>query len=293
MNLVEMAETAVYNVRNVMTQKDSLAWTFREEIQQASIDLPRAALKLAREVAYSDLDVAGYLARLDDLVELAGTAVSPHDPILTQADALADFLFRQQGFRGNLLLYFDPRNSFLNAVLDRRYGIPITLSLLYVTIAGRLGLPAYGVGLPGHFIVSVRAAGQDYYFDPFHEGKRLTMQDCARLVRETTGYEFREEWLTPTEPIVVLTRMLNNLRNVYVQGQQWEEATAVIERLILVQPDDPQHLRDLGFVHYQNGVPHLAAHYLDAYLQAQPNAPDADSIQHNVGQAINAWARLN
>ncbi len=266
---------------------------FKQEIQQSPINLAKAALVLARAVAYPDLDVAHYLARLDELAALAETAVSPHDSILTQADTLADFLFRQQGFQGNLAFYFDPRNSFFNEVLERRLGIPLTLSLLYVAIAERLGLPAFGVGMPGHFIVAVRVAGQDYYLDPFHEGKRLTMQDCAKLVRETTGYEFNEAWLTPAEPIAILARMLNNLRNIYVQYQRWGEAAAVIELLTLVQPDVPHHLRDLGFVHFQNGAPHLAAHYLDAYLQEQPNAPDADSIQHNVSQAIDKWVRLN
>ncbi len=288
-----MGGTAVYNVPNTMTQKDPLTWTFHKEIQQVTINLPRTALKLARAVAYPDLDVADYLARLDELAALAGTAVSPHLSVLAQADALADFLFRQQGFQGNRAFYFDPRNSYLNEVLDRRLGIPITLSLLYTAIAERLGLPVFGVGMPGHFIVAVRVAGQDFYLDPFHEGQRLTMQDCARLVRETTGYEFREAWLAPTQPRAILARMLNNLRNIYVQYQRWEEAAAVIELLILVQPDVPPHLRDLGFVHFQNGAPHLAARYLDAYLQAQPNAPDADAIQHNVSRAIDQWARLN
>lgn len=266
---------------------------FQNEIQQSSINLPRAALALARAVAYPDLDIPHYLGQLDKLVGEAGTAVSPHGTVLTQADALAAFLFREQGFRGSLAFYFDPRNSFLNDVLDRREGIPATLSILYVAIAERLGLPAFGVGMPGHFIVAVRVAGQDYYIDPFHQGKRLTMEECARLVRETTGYEFCQEWLAPTEPLAILVRVLNNLRNVYVQYQQWDAATAVIQLLNLAEPDVPQHLRDLGFVHIQNGSPRLAAACLEAYLQAHPNAPDADVIQHNVGQAINEWVRLN
>ena len=266
---------------------------FQQAIQESPINLAQAALALAGAIAYPDLDTAHYLGKVNELAGLAATAVSPHKSVLIQADSLADFLFREQGFQGNLPFYFDPRNSFLNEVLDRRRGIPITLSLLYVSIAERLGLPAFGVGMPGHFIVGLRVAGQDYYLDPFHEGKRLTMQDCAKLVRETTGYEFSEAWLAPTEPIAILARMLNNLRNIYVQYQRWGEAASVIELLILVEPNSPYHLRDLGFVHFQNGAPHMAAHYLDAYLQAQPNAPDADSIQHNVSQAIDKWARLN
>ncbi len=276
-----------------MTENDPLTWTFQDEIRQTPKNLARAALKLAHEVAYPDLDVAAYLARLDVLVELAGTAVSPHDPILVQAEQLAAFLFETQEFQGNLPHYFDPRNSFLNDVLDRRLGIPITLSLLFIEIGQRLGIPAHGIGMPGHFIIAVNFGGQDYYFDPYHEGKRLTVQDCANLVRQTTGFEFRQEWLEKTAPRSILIRMLNNLRNTYVQYEQWPQAAKVIQLLNQAEPNEFHHLRDLGFVHFQDGAVHLAAHFLDAYLDAKPNAPDADSIRHNVGQALDAWVRLN
>lgn len=287
---VEIRGTAVYNP---IKMNDPITWTFHDEIHQTPIDLPRAALKLAREVAYPDLDVAGYLRRLDELAELAETAVSPHTSILTQTEKLAVFLFEEQQFQGNLPFYFDPRNSFLNDVLDRRLGIPITLSVLFITVGRKLGLPLYGVGMPGHFIAALRYGGQDIYFDPYHEGKRLTVQECANLVRQTTGFEFRMEWLAPAESCDILIRMLNNLRNVYVQYQQWSPAAAVIELLNQAEPDVFHHLRDLGFVHFQGGRVWLAAHYLDAYLSAQPNASDADSIRHNISQAVDAWVRQN
>ena len=278
---------------NPVKMNDPITWTFRDEIRQTPIDLPRAALKLAREVAYPDLDVAGYLRRLDELAGVARTAVSPHTSILTQTEKLAVFLFEEQQFQGNLPFYFDPRNSFLNDVLDRRLGIPITLSVLFIAIAQKMGLPVHGVGMPGHFITALRYGEQDYYFDPYHEGKRLTVQECANLVRQTTGFEFREEWLAPTGSRDILIRMLNNLRNVYVQYQQWSPAAAVIELLNQAEPDVFHHLRDLGFVHFQGGKVQLAAQYLNAYLKAQPNAPDADNIRHNIGPALDAWVRLN
>ena len=224
---------------------------------------------------------------------VARTAVSPHTSILTQTEKLAVFLFEEQQFQGNLPFYFDPRNSFLNDVLDRRLGIPITLSVLFIAIAQKMGLPVHGVGMPGHFITALRYGEQDYYFDPYHEGKRLTVQECANLVRQTTGFEFREEWLAPTGSRDILIRMLNNLRNVYVQYQQWSPAAAVIELLNQAEPDVFHHLRDLGFVHFQGGKVQLAAQYLNAYLKAQPNAPDADNIRHNIGPALDAWVRLN
>ncbi|MCA9978247.1 MAG: transglutaminase family protein, partial [Anaerolineales bacterium] len=206
---------------------------------------------------------------------------------------LAYFLFEEQQFQGNLPFYFDPCNSFLNDVIDRRLGIPITLSILFIMIGQKLGLPLHGVGMPGHFITALRHGEQDTYFDPYHEGKRLTVADCANLVRQTTGFEFRIEWLKPTESRDILIRVLNNLRNVYVQYQQWSPAAAVIKLLNQAEPEVFHHLRDLGFVHFQGGKVRLAAYYLDAYLSAEPNAPDADNIRHNISRAIDTWVRQN
>ena len=162
--------------------------------------------------------------------------------------------FTQQRFRGNSATYQDPRNSYLNEVIERRLGIPISLSVIYIAIAQDLGLPAHGVGLPGHFIVGIRDNGDEIYIDPFHGGVRLFQADCVQLVREATGISgaFQPEWLKPVSPVVILTRMLNNLRNIYLHQADWTHALAVVERLRLLQPDLPD-LRVATWVLSMNG----------------------------------------
>lgn len=266
--------------------------TFSQELQKPVIDLPRAGLLFARELAYPDLDVAAYLARLEELAAQARSSLPASGP---SAAALASFLFEELAFRGNASAYDDPRNSFLNEVLERRLGIPITLSVVYLSVARRLQIDAYGIGLPGHFIVGVREGVDEILLDPFHEGVRLTLADCERLVRQTTGYtgSLKPAWLRPAVPRAILTRMLNNLRIVYVRREQWEQALAVIERLQQVQPESADHLRDLGLIHYQQGELYEAARYLEAYMEQAPETAEAAAIRQNLQPAFSRWAKLN
>lgn len=269
--------------------------TFAEMVKRPSPNLPHAALLLAKELAYPQLNIADYLRQLDDLADRAASRIRLKDSTAVRAELLSDYLFKQERFQGNTAVYDDPRNSFLNEVLTRRLGIPITLSLIYLAVADRLQLPAFGVGLPGHFIVGVQAERDNIYFDPFHGGGRLSAADCARLVELTVGYQgaFQPGWLTAVSTQEILSRMLNNLRILYMQQHQWPEAIAVVERMRQVQPDNHHHLRELGVIYYRSGVMHQAAAYLDAYLQKEPNAADAQTIRQGVAQAIDHWVRQN
>ncbi len=269
--------------------------TFAKELRRTPVNVPRAALCFAREIAYPELDIAVPLAGLDRLADQAKGFMADDDPISVRAELLAEFLFQHLGFRGNVLDYSDPDNSYLNVVLERRLGIPISLSVLYVAVARRLGLPANGVGLPGHFIVSVNERGINYLFDPFHGGGRLSIADCARLVAQTTGYDgpFRQQWLNPARAPDILTRMLNNLRATYLQREGWAEALAVIERLRQIQPDRPEYLRDMGLVHYRAGSLHLSVRWLEAYLAEFPEAPDAAAIRQGFQSTLDEWVKMN
>jgi regulator of sirC expression with transglutaminase-like and TPR domain len=166
---------------------------------------------------------------------------------------------------------------------------------LYLDIASRLNIPAQGIGLPGHFIVGVVEGGVTWYLDPFNGGGRLSVNECARLVEVTTGYQgpFQYHWLTPSDPGSITARLLNNLRANYAQEQQWDRALAVIELLRIVQPDVPEHLRDLGLIHYRKGSTVMAAYYLDSYLQQAPDASDAQTIRDGVAETLDDWARRN
>jgi regulator of sirC expression with transglutaminase-like and TPR domain len=269
---------------------------FEASIQQNPINLTHAALALAREVAYPQLDIQIYLQRLDHLAELACEVV-PEGDDRQRALALSDFLFNQLRFQGNAANYDDPRNSYLNQVLDRRLGIPISLSAIYLDIAHRLHMLAEGIGMPGHFIIGVPLPGIDenLYLDPFHGGRLLSPADCLQLVEQSTGYqgEFRPEWLAPASTTRILRRMLFNLRNVYLQKNDWSHAQAVVERMAQLEPESPDHLRDLGVIHYQNGSLSKAVYYYEQYLLRAPQAEDAKLVRTSLQSAAQRLAARN
>ncbi len=268
---------------------------FEAEVARSPIDLPRAALTFAQEIAYPALDIAHYLERLDQLAVSLSSEITPVQTPSAQAMALAKSLFNQIGYQGNRQNYTDPRNSYLNEVLERRLGIPISLSVIYLAIADRLGIPASGIGLPGHFIVKVPGENGPGFIDPFHTGRQLTPDDCARLVEQTVGYSgpLQDEWLEPVSPRTILTRMLNNLRGIYLQEHAWQLAHATVERLQILQPELIELQRDLGVIHHRSGSLRLAAHYYERYLQAAPNATDAETIRIYMNAAVQRLARLN
>jgi regulator of sirC expression with transglutaminase-like and TPR domain len=268
---------------------------FRRELERSPIDVPRAALYFAREIAYPDLDTGLYLALIDQLIKWAREVIPPAKSVPAQASVLGDLLFGRFGFQGNAADYTDPRNSFLNEVLDRRLGIPISLSVIYIAVAQGLGLEARGVGLPGHFIVSLQTEAGPLYLDPFHQGSILSIEDCAELVYRTTGYqgEFRTEWLEPAVPRQILVRMLANLRNTFVQRADWRNALATLEHLRVLEPDHPEHLLDLGLIHHQHGSLRRAASYYEQYLNRAGNQPGYEEVLKTFQAVTRRLAEMN
>jgi regulator of sirC expression with transglutaminase-like and TPR domain len=265
---------------------------FRAAVRRpaSEIELAQAALLYARD-AYPDLDPALYLTQLDEWAEDVRSDIARSlDPIA----ALNSFLFDELHFQGNRRFYGDPRNSYLNEVIDRRLGLPITLSVVYLEIARRVGVPVEGVGLPGHFIVQHLDRNSARYIDPFHHGRLLSIEDCRNLVVDLSNgaLEFQLTMLEPVDALHMLTRMLTNLKNAYVQEQQLEQAVPVVERLLDLVPDEPTHLRDLGLLHYQldHYGPALQAlqHYV-AIVGAASDNPMQQLITHLQMQI----ARLN
>jgi regulator of sirC expression with transglutaminase-like and TPR domain len=265
--------------------EDSVADTaFQEELNQPAINVPRASLAFARSIAYPRLDIPAYLARLDALAETARPQLAQARSAAERIDALADFLFFQQNFRANRDHYQDPRNSFLNAVMDRKLGIPISLTVLFVAVAQRLGLNAYGIALPGHFIAGVYQDGAQHLVDPFNAGLRISLADCARLVRDSTGHKgpFQPKWLAPARPADLLARMLTNLCHAYIQSEQWKQAIPVLQHLLMLQPGSDFHLRDLGYLYLYDGSLRLSAEYLERYLRRAPRASDFESVRSSL-----------
>ena len=272
--------------------------TFAREVQRTGGRLSpgRAGLLFAREVAYPDLLPSASLAILDDLAIEAQRAIAPQpaDPE-ARGIALADYLFNQAGYQGNADDYADPRNSYLNQVLSRRLGLPISLSVIFLEVGWRLQLPVAGVGLPGHFIVSVSGSDGPVYLDPFHGGRQLNQDDCRNLALAALGSQavFEPSWLAPTAPRDIVARMLNNLRAFYVSVEDWPLAIAVLTCLQALQPDLPDHVRDLGVLHYRNNSFKKASELFNDYLVLRPDAPDADSVRDGRNRLWEELARLN
>lgn len=267
---------------------------FAREVNRpdAEINLARAALVMG-QFEYPDLDVSAYLDRLDRLAESAGRAIrSAELPALM----LAQFLFDTLGFTGNARNYTDPRNSFLNEVLERRLGIPISLSVLFLEVAQRTGVRADGVGLPGHFIVRVVLdTSQVIYLDPFHGGAVLSEEDCRERVRAITDGKlpFNAAFLNPVGARYILMRMLNNLKNFYAAANDFYRAAKVVERLLVLNPDDVSEARNLGLLYGALGRRQQAIALLEAYLQDRPDAQDAEAVRRYVNTLSAEASRWN
>jgi regulator of sirC expression with transglutaminase-like and TPR domain len=246
-----------------------------------AIDLAQAALLIARD-EYPDLEVGDYLQALDRMgAQLRARLRGGEGPTSLIAH-LNRHLFDDLGFRGNAEDYDDPRNSYLNDVLDRRVGIPISLSAVYMEVGRRAGIPLAGVSFPGHFLVRYTGDGADEnLIDPFHRGALLTPAECRRRLEERFGgrIAFRPELLRRARNREILERMLNNLRMVFDRGRDYHRALRVQNRLLCLRPESADHLRDRGVLHYRLALFGQAAADLEASLLLAPGAPGAAAVR--------------
>lgn len=250
------------------------------EIEDEKIDLIRGALVIAR-TEYPDLDIEEYAGRIERMARRAAALASDLDPQRALA-ALNQVVFEQANLRGNREDYYDPRNSFLNDVLDRGLGIPITLSIIYMEVAGRIGFHLVGVGMPGHFLLKhYSAEGQERLIDCFNRGDILSRQDCQTRLDEIYSGEMklRPEFLHPISRRQILTRMLNNLKTVYLSTRNFRKALLVADLILVIYPQSAEDLKQRGLLRYSMAMHSLAAEDLDAYLKVAPKASDAEEIR--------------
>ncbi len=257
-------------------------------------ELDRAALLLAAE-EYPLLQIESYLSLLDSFAARARVRDDLFADPVTRIMRLNEVLFSEFGFRGNTDQYFDARNSFLNDVLDRRTGIPITLSVVYLEVARRIELPLVGVGLPGHFLVKYDDGAQEILLDPFHGGRLLTEDDCRAKIAEMYQGEmrFHKALLAAVSKRQILLRMLRNLKGIYAQAKDHAKTLSVIERLLLLAPEADTELRDRGLVHFGLQRYAEARADLEAYLRRAPQASDAKDIKDLLAKVRQRQAQLN
>ena len=262
-----------------------------------AINLAEAALLIASEEC-RDLDIAAYLARLD---EMAATLrhrlradISPADTII----ALNRFLFDEHGFGGNAADYYDPRHSFLNEVLDRKRGIPLTLALVYIEIGRRIGLPVQGVAFPAHFLVKCQLREGTVVLDPYAKGISLSFDEIRQRIKSLrNGVEPPRSviagMLAAASNKEILVRMLRNLKGIYSHHQEWLKALAATDRIISVMPDLAEEYRDRGMIYLSLECFRAALFDLQAYIKMLPVAEDADTVRRKVVELQALASRLN
>jgi regulator of sirC expression with transglutaminase-like and TPR domain len=259
---------------------------------ECDIDLTVATLALAR-IEYPDLDIAHHVKQVEILAARSGTA-GIDDP-LRALHRLREFLFEEEGFRGNGEDYYDPANSCLNRVLERKLGIPITLSIVMMEVGRRAGLCVQGVGLPGHFVVSAAVGTDSVLLDPFDGGTVLTQETAAALVARAVGRRvaLTAEHFAPVTKRHILVRMLANLKGAYVRREEWAKALAVVDRLLVLDPRASVFVRDRGSLLVKLGDLLRGAADWERYLGAQPHAVDADKIKRELRRLREHLGRMN
>ncbi len=247
------------------------------------IRLAEAALVIAR-YQYPSLDQSTYLSRLAELGDTLRSRISGLKDPTDMVAELNRMLFEEEGFKGDAFNYYDPRNSFLNQVMERKLGIPITLSLVYMEVGRRAGLPLYGIGLPGHFITGFMSDAGRILIDPYNEGEILTEDFCRAMVRLSgrAPQGFSPRFLDPVWPKQILVRLLRNLKVSYwMQGPEMR-MLQVIEWVTILDPESPVEYRERGFINEALGDPGKAAEDFERYLRLAPDAEDREMI----GEAI-------
>jgi regulator of sirC expression with transglutaminase-like and TPR domain len=263
---------------------------------ESQLDLAEAALCIAWE-DQSAGDPRASLRLLDVLAAEAQARIAqlgePHEIV----DALNTYLFDELGFRGNSSTYGDPQNSFLDRVLETRTGLPITLSVLYMEIGARLGLPVVGLALPGHFLVRYHVPeSADLFIDPFNRGRLWTAVECATQIAgfygDTTPALFEQVMAAPSKR-AILARMLRNLKSVYAERGDVLHALAATERIVLLEPENFAELRDRGLLRSRAGQLHGALEDLDRYARHMPRAADLPRIRQQARALAERLAQGN
>ncbi|MBI2396606.1 MAG: tetratricopeptide repeat protein [Xanthomonadales bacterium] len=281
-----------------LAQLDAAAsWQYLREARDEDIPLLWAALQIARD-EYPQIDPAGY----EDLVRAQSEAV--RDRIGSGADALDTlralhgFLFEEQGYTGNEQDYYDPRNSYLNEVIERRTGNPIALAVLELDLARRVGLPLQGVSFPGHFLIRLPVDSGLLVLDPFNKGRSLDAGELRVRARpHVPGRQVDDEqlgrMLEPASTRVILTRMLRNLRQTYVEREEFERALRCADRIVWLDQRDPDEVRERGLLYARVGHVRAAREDLRHYLALVPQAEDHDRIRQIMVELGSRDARLN
>lgn len=271
-----------------------------QQVEDEKIDLLCAALAIAR-LEYPALEIKPYLAKVDALAERVQRKLAEARADGSETDddvigALNEVLFEEEGLRGNADDYYDPRNSFVNDVLDRKVGIPITLALVYMEVARRVGFPLFGVGMPGHFLLKhYNTEGRQLVLDPFHHGQTLTLDDCQARLDQIYGggLQLAPEMLGTITRRQMLVRMLSNLKTIYLSRRDLRRALPVVDLVLAIYPRSAEDVKQRAVLRFNLGQTRAALADFDDYLKMAPEASDADEVRQTALAIRRQFALMN
>ncbi|HKW76689.1 MAG TPA: transglutaminase-like domain-containing protein [Terriglobales bacterium] len=264
-------------------------------IEDERIDLLRAALAFSR-IEYPQLDPAPYVHQVEDFARRVAERIDDPDEPAVCIAAMNQVLFQEEMFRGNTVDYYSPRNSFINDVLDRRLGIPITLALLYLEVARRAGFPLFGVGMPGHFLLKhYDVSGRSILIDAFNCGAIVSEEDCRKKVKSIYSGQItlQPEFLLTVTRRQMLTRMLNNLRTIYLSQRDFRRAVRVVDLILVIYPRSPEDVKQRAALRYNLNDFSGALADFEEYVKMAPEASDAEEIGQTALSLRRQMAMMN
>ena len=270
--------------------------------EDGQIDLAQACLMIAQD-AYASLDVERYLGEIERMALRLRARMPQVSAAEERIEALNEFLFEHLGYCGNTDEYYDPRNSYLNEVIDRKTGIPITLAVLYMEVGRKVGLPLEGVSFPGHFLVRVQVRGGVLVLDPFAGGVAQSEADLRsrlkRVIPEGVAADVPvaelplDQFLEPASKRQILARVLRNLKAIYRERDEPERLLEVLNRMLVVTPQANGELRDRGYAYQRLECWRPALQDLTEYLEREPDAPDLDDVRVRMMELRALCARMS
>lgn len=271
-------------------------WAFLAQTPDERLPLLETALLIAHD-EYPDLDAAACEALLQSHAEALREEVAQLQGAPLKMQAINRHLFEELGYAGNHEAYYDPRNSYLNQVLERRLGNPISLALVQMEVTRRLGLPLDGVAFPGHFLVRIPVEDGLLVMDPFNRGRPLNAEELRQRARPHLGEDVPDDTLlkilSPAPRRAILMRILRNLQGAYWEQRDWARAVRCCDRLLHLAPDHHDALRDRGLAYLELGYLRGARQDLSRYLQLQPEADDAQAMRERLVDAGGSPGRLH
>lgn len=272
-------------------------WNTLATLGDDELPLLDTALLIARD-EYPDLDAAGYAAQVDTYAAALRPQLEQDIDLPARLTAINRYLFEEIGFAGNNVQYDDPRNSYLNQVVDRKLGIPISLAVIQMEVTRRLGMPLDGISFPGHFLVRLPVDDGILVLDPYNKGRPVSADELRERASPHLGGQAPDDQqllqiLAPATHRMILMRMLRNLKGLYLERGDWERVARSADRLLKLSPDTAEALRDRGLAYRELGYAKGAREDLARYLQLLPEAEDLDAVRTALIELGRGGARLN